>query len=215
MTERTTPNPESPNVSQSIEINVQAMHEPLVREQQDPRDGFEPIPFWMAIVFAGILFWGGLYVGSNSGDFRFDIFDSPDPKSNMAAGVVKAEDIPKDEAGLLKLGQRIFINCAGCHRTTGEGGNGIPPLAGSEWVAGDKASPARLIRILLFGLKDDIFVKGAKFNGQMPAWGAQRMGAHCSSNLPRRSRWGERKNGRKASEWHPTVYSSRTRSHPD
>ena len=173
MTEPTDPVPESPSPAHSVEINVQALHEALMREQTDPRDGFEPIPFWMAIIFAGLLFWGGLYLGSNSGNYRFDIFDSPDPWNGSGSSSVKPEEIPKDEAGLQKLGQRIFLNCAGCHQTTGLGGNGIPPLANSDWVAGEKTSAARLSRILLFGLKDDLFVNGQKFNGQMPAWGAQ------------------------------------------
>jgi mono/diheme cytochrome c family protein len=170
MNEETTP--DNQPISHSIELDVQAIHEPLIRENNDPRDGFEPVPFWMAIIFAGLLFWGGLYLGSNSGNFRFDVYDSPDPLGGgVASG--KAEAIPTDEKGLQALGKNVYFNCVGCHQPTGSGGPGIPPLAGSEWVAGDQASTARLVRILLYGLKEPIFVNGVQYNGAMPAWGAQ------------------------------------------
>jgi mono/diheme cytochrome c family protein len=163
---------ESPSVSQSIELDVQAIHEPLMRENNDPRDGFEPVPFWMAIIFAGLLFWGGLYMGAYSGDFRFDVYDSPTPLEHGTAAV-KGDSVPKDEEGLRTLGRTVYFNCVGCHQPTGQGGNGIPPLAASDWVAGDKASTARLVRILLYGLKEPILVNGVSYNAAMPAWGSQ------------------------------------------
>src|SRR4029079_17202594 len=42
---------------------------------------------------------------------------------------------------------------------------------GSEWVAGADSSPARQVRILLYGLQGPIAVSGKAFNGQMPAQG--------------------------------------------
>jgi mono/diheme cytochrome c family protein len=172
MSDEPKPIEESPSVSQSIELDVQAIHEPLMRENTDPRDGFEPVPFWMAIIFAGLLFWGGLYMGANSGDFRFDVYDSPTPLEHGNAAA-KPDTIPKDEEGLKALGKMVYFNCVGCHQPTGQGGSGIPPLAGSDWVAGDKASTARLTRILLYGLKEPIFVNGVSYNAAMPAWGGQ------------------------------------------
>ena len=44
-----------------------------------------------------------------------------------------------------------------------------PPLAGSEWVAGDRD---RLIGILLNGLQGEIKVNGKTYNGIMPAHGS-------------------------------------------
>ena len=43
-----------------------------------------------------------------------------------------------------------------------------PPLAGSEWVAGDER---RLLRIILHGLVGEVNVAGETFNGAMPGWG--------------------------------------------
>ena len=61
---------------------VQGMLDVLWREHAEPRDGFEPVPFWVACVFGGLLAWGGFYVGTNSADFRRDVFDG----SPVAAG---------------------------------------------------------------------------------------------------------------------------------
>ena len=44
-----------------------------------------------------------------------------------------------------------------------------PPLAGSEWVNG---SPERVIRIVVYGLKGEVHVKGTTFNAAaMPVFG--------------------------------------------
>ena len=66
-------------------------------------------------------------------------------------------------------GRHVFeTNCAGCHGATGMGLAGaFPPLAGNDVVTGDHK---KLIAILNNGLNGPIEVKGAKYNGQMPAW---------------------------------------------
>jgi hypothetical protein len=51
-----------------------------MREQAEPRDGFEPVPFWVTLIFGGLLAWGGYYVGANTADFRRDVFDRSDLK---------------------------------------------------------------------------------------------------------------------------------------
>ena len=51
-----------------------------MREHAEPRDGFEPVPFWVAVVFGGLLAWGGYYVGTNTADFRRDVFDRSRPE---------------------------------------------------------------------------------------------------------------------------------------
>ena len=59
-------------------------------------------------------------------------------------------------------------NCAGCHQPTGTGIAGqFPPLAGSEWVTGDKK---KLIGVLLNGLNGKVTVKGQTYNNVMPPW---------------------------------------------
>jgi len=59
------------------------------------------------------------------------------------------------------------IYCRACHQTDGNGdGARFPPLAGSEWVTGDKT---RLINTVLNGLSGPIEVKGVPYNDMMPA----------------------------------------------
>jgi mono/diheme cytochrome c family protein len=154
--------------SEVREIDVMQLHAPVFREHNEPHDGLEPIPVWMSLVFGGLLFWGGMYLASNAGDYRGDVLDRHNPKPS----IFKPEIIPTDEAGLRKLGEKIFANCVACHQTSGEGlPNQFPPLNKSEWVAGDKAATARLARILIYGLQGDIPVRGNTFTGVMPAWG--------------------------------------------
>lgn len=52
--------------------------------------------------------------------------------------------------------------CQGCHLPTGEGIHGIyPPLAGTDWVAGDEA---RLIRLALDGVTGPMEVEGVVYD---------------------------------------------------
>ena len=56
--------------------------------------------------------------------------------------------------------------CLNCHQANAKGLVGIyPPLAGSEWVNGDKAAP---IKMLLHGLSGPITVKGEPFGTGNP-----------------------------------------------
>jgi len=55
--------------------------------------------------------------------------------------------------------------CFTCHQTNGQGLAGqFPPLAGSDWVLGDKS---RLIKISMYGLMGEIEVNGIKYNNVM------------------------------------------------
>ncbi|MCS7272486.1 MAG: cytochrome c [Gemmataceae bacterium] len=155
---------------------IQRMMDVLAREHAEPRDGFEPVPFWVAVVSAGLLAWGGYYVGTNSADFRPDVYD----RSDLTVGSTSAsqsggpEPDPQTVTELMKIGEQKYAAiCASCHQPNGQGNlaQGIPPLDGSEWVVGEQASPARLARIVLYGLSGPITVKGRVYNGQMPAQG--------------------------------------------
>jgi mono/diheme cytochrome c family protein len=157
--------------------SVQAMHDVLWREHAEPRDGFEPVPFWVSLIFGALLAWGGYYIGSNSADFRRDVYDRGDLKmtegGGFAANVPDPDPQTVDE--LMKIGQQKYqAICAACHQQDGMGNpsQSIPPLDGSEWVVGDKASPARLSRIVLYGLSGPIEVKGRMYqNAVMPNQG--------------------------------------------
>ena len=162
--------PVVPNVDQANEVDVQDLHASIVREHNEPHDGFEPVPFWMLLFFGLLLGWGGWYVGLYSADFNPNALDRPEPK----AAITKSEEIPKDEAGLARLGEKKYnAICVTCHLPTGEGNTKeYPPLNKSEWVAGTKASPARLARILLYGLAGEVQVRGQSYGtAVMPAQG--------------------------------------------
>lgn len=76
-------------------------------------------------------------------------------------------------AGALTLEQQVAAGrtlyagtCSVCHQETGQGlANVFPPLAGSEWVAGDRQ---RLIGIPLNGLSGKIHVAGGDYDSVMP-----------------------------------------------
>ena len=68
-----------------------------------------------------------------------------------------------------RLAGSILYNtyCASCHQQNGKGDNSrFPPLAGSDWVTGDKQ---RLINVILNGLDGEIMVNGQSWQGMMPA----------------------------------------------
>lgn len=157
--------------------SVQGMLDALAREHAEPHDGFEPVPFWVACVFGGLLAWGGYYVGSNSADFRRDVFDRSDlrmPEGGTAAAANVPDPDPQTVDELMKVGaQKYQAVCASCHQPNGQGNpaQNIPPLDGSEWVVGDQASAARQARIVLYGLSGPINVKGRTYNAVMPNQG--------------------------------------------
>jgi mono/diheme cytochrome c family protein len=157
--------------------SVQAMHDVLMREQAEPRDGFEPVPFWVAVVCGGLLMWGGFYVGSNSADFRRDVFDDPSPVARPV--VVAKEPDPQTVDEYVAIGAKKYSTCAACHQPDGTGkpAENIPPLKGSNWVVGDQASAARLSRIVLHGLKGPIEVKAP--GATRTNWGEAAMPPHA------------------------------------
>lgn len=159
--------------------SVQSMHDVLMREQAEPRDGFEPVPFWVAVVCGALLMWGGYYIGTNSADFRADIYDEPNPVATPIAGPVVEPD-PQTVEELKAIGGRKYnAICAACHLPEGLGkpAENIPPLDGSNWVVGAQSSPARLSRIVLHGLKGPIDVKSPLV--PRTAWGAAAMPPHA------------------------------------
>jgi mono/diheme cytochrome c family protein len=155
--------------------SVQGLHEAVMREQAEPRDGFEPVPFWVAVVCGGLLAWGGYYIGSYSADFRADVFDRADLKDVAPPAKPAPDPNPKTVDELKRIGEQKYQTiCAACHGPEGKGqpAQNIPPLDGSEWVAGGEASAARLSRIVLYGLTGPIPVRGRTYSGAvMPQQG--------------------------------------------
>ncbi len=141
---------------------MQDVHAQLMREKEEPQEGFSPVPIFLMFVFAALCFWGGVYLIENGGDFRWDAY-SPDFDPN--AGAPAPVEIP-----LFARGEKVFRNqCAQCHQASGLGVPGVyPPLAGSEWVT---EHPEVVARILINGLSGPVEVAGKTYNGNMPAFG--------------------------------------------
>ncbi len=131
-----------------------------VRSRRGQR-GFGLVNSFLLSGAAVLLVWGGLYVGKYGGRFDGDEY-SEIPHGRPAKVVAGSED---PNAKVLKLGARVFQNCAACHQADGNGdpSKNVPPLAGSDWVLTE--SPNRIIRIVLNGLGGPITVKGTPFNG--------------------------------------------------
>jgi mono/diheme cytochrome c family protein len=80
--------------------------------------------------------------------------------------------LPAWLANQIASGKEIYMKaapggglCFTCHQPSGQGLAGqFPPLAGSDWVLGDKE---RLIKISIYGLMGEIEVNGEKYNNVM------------------------------------------------
>ncbi len=141
---------------------MQDVHAQLMREKEEPHEGFSPVPIFLMFVFAALCFWGGVYLVEHSGGYRWDAY-SPDFDPNAGA--------PKPvEMSLYDRGAKVFrAQCAQCHQAAGDGVPGVyPPLAGSDWVT---EHPEIVARILINGLNGPIEVKGSTYNGNMPSFG--------------------------------------------
>lgn len=69
--------------------------------------------------------------------------------------------------GMWKVGQKSYYTyCSVCHQENGKGaGTRFPPLAGSDWVTGEKD---KLIKVVLNGLEGPVEVNGELYNSIMP-----------------------------------------------
>ena len=118
----------------------------------------------LLFVFSGLIFFGGIYMTRYSAGFSALAFNETVHPGEGGEGEARLPPGP------LVVGGRLYTqNCVVCHQGTGQGlASVFPPLDGSEWVTGSEQRP---IRILLHGLGGEIEVKGATYNGIMPAFG--------------------------------------------
>lgn len=157
-----TPPTEDRNRPPHEDHGVIRLHEPIARELEEPKDGFEPTPMWWVFAVMALLGWGGWYLGTYSGNWRADVYDE---RPGTVVGSVGATPASVDP---MVLGKRIYANCQACHQADGRGVEGnYPPLAGSSWVTG---SPETLVRILLHGVEGELEVGGRVYNQAMPPW---------------------------------------------
>ena len=143
--------------------HMQNVHAQLMREKEEPQEGFSPVPIFLMFIFAALCFWGGVYLVEHSGGYRWDAYS---PDFNPNAGAPKPVEIT-----LFDRGAKVYRNqCAQCHQADGNGVLGVyPPLVASNWVTGH---PQVVSRILINGLNGPIIVKGSNYNGNMPAFGS-------------------------------------------
>ena len=84
--------------------------------------------------------------------------------SNIRTPDIVKDDLDKDKP--VAGGNVYNTYCSACHQRNGMGDSQrFPPLAGADWVTGDKD---RLIKVLLKGLEGPIEVKGQSYNNVMP-----------------------------------------------
>ncbi len=113
--------------------------------------------------------WRVMYKGDRA---RFGEAQLAGMEARKSRTYIKTPDEKLDNLG--KGGEmegHILYNsyCASCHQRDGKGDNSrYPPLAGSEFVTGDKH---KVIDIVMHGLQGEISVAGKTFNGVMPAHG--------------------------------------------
>ena len=164
--------------------DIYPLHRQVIREMEEPHDGFAPTPVWLMFIYFALLMWGGYYLATYAGDFSPDIF-TDGPLTVASAGT----DVAPKVVDPMVLGKRVYNNCIQCHQPDGNGVPGaFPPLNGNERIAGE---PHVLAAILLHGLKGPIHVKGESFNGEMPSW-SQLSDAEIAGVLTYvRSSWGQ------------------------
>ena len=123
--------------------HIQDVHAQLMREKEEPQEGFSPVPIFLMFIFAALCFWGGVYLVEHSGGYRWDAYS---PDFNPSAGAPKPVEI-----ALFDRGAKVYRNqCAQCHQADGNGVLGVyPPLVASSWVTGH---PQVVSRILINGL---------------------------------------------------------------
>ena len=152
-----------------LQSDVERLHRAALREQRDPLEGSERMPWWFVATIVLALFWGGWYLGRYGGEFSTATHIAL--RGGRQAGIAEAAAgaMAAAVANPVQQGERLYLNnCQGCHQQNGRGVPGaFPPLVGSEWVTG---RPETLVRILLFGLRGPVPVSGTTYDGAMPPW---------------------------------------------
>lgn len=141
----------------------------VAREKRLRENGLEPIALWLILVSGLVVLIGGSVLGKGGGFLNYgELYkDGYVRKPSPAGEEAVLEPVPMLVA-FKKEGAKHYSKCAGCHQPNGQGGNGIPPLAGSEWVTGNTET---LSQIIIHGLKGPINVAGVAYNNNMPAMG--------------------------------------------
>jgi glucose/arabinose dehydrogenase/cytochrome c5 len=110
--------------------------------------------------------WRIMYKGEkqNFGKEQLAAMEKRKGLSHIRTPDIKTDNLNK---GIAAPGEKVYdIYCSTCHQKDGKGASGrFPPLAGTDWVTGDKT---RLITLVLNGLDGTITVNGESFINAMP-----------------------------------------------
>ena len=150
---------------QESSFTVQEIHAAILREKDEPQDGYEPVPFWLLTLICAISMLSGAYIMRYSGGFRPDILDH----TLITYGPVLTTEIKTLDPKA--LGQKLFTNCASCHGASGAGVPGLyPSLVGSKVVLG---GGTRFAAIIINGAQGPWEAASGSYNNAMTPWGNQ------------------------------------------
>ncbi len=163
------------------DFNVRRVHGQIWREKDEPHELHQRVPWWLKhCIYAPLTFWAIWYFFYASGGFRWDSYSERfddwrlDPEGLAQLEATRAGTTATAAPGAardpMETGRAVYAQvCAACHQADGRGLAGaFPPLAESDWVAGDER---RLALLTLHGLMGPITVNGEPWNGVMPAQG--------------------------------------------
>lgn len=168
--------------------SIQKVHAILLREKEEPSEGFSPMPLFMLGFVSAMIFLVSVYavhyrggIGPESqGGLSFRDASLVYDHRYVAGSGADAGPVELTPEQMVAAGRRHYQTCVACHQANGAGVAGVyPPLVGSDWVVG---SEERLIRVLLHGLTGPIQVKGNTYNQLMPAFGRVPGGGYNWSN---------------------------------
>lgn len=177
---------DSENQEKGEHFNVREVHGQLMREKSEPRELLNATPGWLKHgVYAPLLIGGAFFLITYSGGFKWDEYNEGLKSTVKAAAFDNTSGAPPEETepdpdtppvepepiDLVAEGEKVYQTvCIACHQPNGQGLPGVfPPLAGSDWVAGDEQ---RLALVVLHGLMGPIEVNGQAWNSLMPPHGA-------------------------------------------
>lgn len=159
------------------DLNVRRVHGQILREKDEPHELHQRVPWWLKHgIYAPLTIWAIWYFLYASGGFRWDSYSERfddwrlDPEGLARMQETRAVAAPVAARDPMESGRTVYTQvCAACHQPEGGGLAGaFPPLAASDWVAGDER---RLALLTLHGLMGPITVNGEAWNGVMPAQG--------------------------------------------
>lgn len=165
-----------PGSESGEDLDVRAVHGQLLREKSEPWEMLRAAPGWLKHgIYAPLLIGGLIYLFNASGGFKWnEYYEGPLSTTGRAIQIPVVEtgvtEEPVVSTSLRDEGATVYkAVCVACHQPTGLGLPAVfPPLAGSEWVAGNDR---RLALIVLHGLMGPIEVKGQPWNLVMPPQG--------------------------------------------